>query len=139
MPLYDYDCAACGRRIEVVHGVHAPGPTHCPNCGSGPLRKAISAPAVHFKGSGWAKKERHATAAPGTSKATGESEAVASETETADRPKGHEGGQIDQSDKDVATTKGSGGSGPRDQGGSIGSATASSKAPEIGSATKTTD
>lgn len=63
MPLYDYDCAACGRRIEVVHGVHAPGPTHCPNCGSGPLRKAITAAAVHFKGTGWAKKERRASVA----------------------------------------------------------------------------
>lgn len=69
MPLYDYDCSACGRRFEVVHGVHAEGPTVCPICGSGPIRKAIAAPAVHFKGGGWAKKERHATATPGTSKA----------------------------------------------------------------------
>ena len=60
MPAYDYDCAACGRRFEVVHGVHVEGPTTCPLCGKGPVRKAISAPAVHYKGSGWAKKERHA-------------------------------------------------------------------------------
>jgi putative FmdB family regulatory protein len=91
MPLYDYDCAACGRRIEVVHGVHAPGPTHCPNCGGGPLRKAISAPAVHFKGSGWAKKERRATATPGTSKAAGDSEAGASDSDTAAATKGSAG------------------------------------------------
>jgi putative FmdB family regulatory protein len=70
MPLYDYDCAACGRRVEVVHGVHAPGPTHCPNCGSGPLRKAITAAAVHYKGSGWAKKERRASVTSGSAKAT---------------------------------------------------------------------
>jgi putative FmdB family regulatory protein len=70
MPLYDYDCLECGRRIEVIHGVHAPGPTHCPNCGGGPLKKAIAAPAVHFKGSGWAKKERHAAVAAGASKGT---------------------------------------------------------------------
>lgn len=70
MPLYDYDCAACGRRVEVVHGVHAPGPTNCPNCGGGPLAKAISAPAVHFKGSGWAKRDRRATVVPGTSRST---------------------------------------------------------------------
>jgi putative FmdB family regulatory protein len=91
MPLYDYDCAACGRRIEVVHGVHAPGPTHCPNCGSGPLRKAISAPAVHFKGSGWAKKERHATVAPGASKAVGDSEAGTNEADPAAAAKGSAG------------------------------------------------
>ena len=56
MPAYDYDCAACGRRFEVVHGVHVDGPTTCPLCGKGPVRKAISAPAIHYKGSGWAKK-----------------------------------------------------------------------------------
>ncbi len=68
MPRYDYDCAACGRRFEVIHGVHADPPASCPLCGSGPVRKAIAAPAVHFKGSGWAKKERRAgtRAAAGT-------------------------------------------------------------------------
>jgi putative FmdB family regulatory protein len=62
MPVYDYTCAACGRRFEVVHGVHAEGPTSCPLCGKGPVRKAITAAAVHYRGSGWAKKERHAAA-----------------------------------------------------------------------------
>lgn len=71
MPLYDYDCAACGHRFEVMHGVHADGPAACPMCGSDRVRKAFAAPAVHFKGSGWAKKERRATASPGTSKAAG--------------------------------------------------------------------
>jgi putative FmdB family regulatory protein len=76
MPRYDYDCMACGQRVEVVHGVHSPGPTQCPSCGGGPLKKAIAAPAVHFKGSGWAKKERRATVAPGTARAAGEAGAT---------------------------------------------------------------
>jgi putative FmdB family regulatory protein len=71
MPIYDYECANCRRRFEVVHGVHVPGPTSCPLCGGGPVRKAISAPAVHFKGSGWAKKERRA-AAPASKKDAGD-------------------------------------------------------------------
>jgi len=71
MPLYDYVCAACGHRFEVMHGVHGHGPERCPVCGSGPLRKAVAAPAVHFKGSGWAKKERHASTA-GRSKGDGD-------------------------------------------------------------------
>jgi putative FmdB family regulatory protein len=75
MPRYDYDCSACGRRFEVVHGVQVEGPTVCPICGKGPIRKAISAAAVHYKGSGWAKKERRAAATPGASKASGESSA----------------------------------------------------------------
>jgi putative FmdB family regulatory protein len=61
LPLYDYDCEACGRRFEVIHGVHAAPPSSCPTCGSDRVRKAIAAPAIHFKGSGWAKKERRAT------------------------------------------------------------------------------
>jgi putative FmdB family regulatory protein len=68
MPVYDYDCANCGRRFEVIHGVHADPPAACPLCGGGPVRKAISAPAVHYRGSGWAKKERRTAAASGSSK-----------------------------------------------------------------------
>jgi len=60
LPLYDYDCAACGRRFEVIHGVHAEPPPACPLCGGGPVRKAITAASVHYKGTGWAKKERRA-------------------------------------------------------------------------------
>ena len=71
MPLYDYVCAACGRRFEVVHGVHGDPPTSCPLCGSGPVRKAISAPSVHFKGSGWAKKERRAGTRTGAGTGSG--------------------------------------------------------------------
>ncbi len=57
MPLYDYVCPNCGYEIEVMHSVHSNGPTACPVCGAA-MKKAIVAPAVHFKGSGWARKER---------------------------------------------------------------------------------
>lgn len=67
MPLYDYVCAACGRSFEVIHGVHGEPPASCPLCGQGPVRKAITAPAVHYKGSGWAKKERRAAVKAGSS------------------------------------------------------------------------
>ena len=60
MPTYDYLCRSCGHRVEVVHGIHSHGPASCPVCGA-PMRKAISAPTIHFKGSGWAKKDRTPT------------------------------------------------------------------------------
>ena len=72
MPLYDYDCAACGRRFEVIHGVNDAPPEQCPLCGSGPVRKAFAAPAIHFKGSGWAKKERRSAVKSGSSSTDGE-------------------------------------------------------------------
>jgi putative FmdB family regulatory protein len=57
MPTYDYLCPN-GHRFEVIHSVTAEGPTACPICGASPVRKAVSAPTIHFKGSGWAKKDR---------------------------------------------------------------------------------
>ena len=56
MPTYDYACLDCSRVVEVIHGVHAHGPDRCQWCG-GPMKKLLSAPTVHFKGSGWAKKD----------------------------------------------------------------------------------
>src|SRR5262245_31861155 len=61
MPTYDYACAACGHRFEVVHGVHGHGPDTCPECGGGPVRKAFAPPTVVFKGSGWAKVDRRSS------------------------------------------------------------------------------
>ena len=61
MPTYDYLCPN-GHRFEVIHGRTASGPDVCPVCGAAPVRKAISAPSIHFKGSGWAKKDRGSAA-----------------------------------------------------------------------------
>ena len=60
MPFYDYVCTKCGLRIEVMHSVHGNGPSACSACG-GPMKKAVSAPAVHFKGKGWARQDRAIT------------------------------------------------------------------------------
>ena len=62
MPIYDYLCSSCKHVTEVIHGIHDPGPRFCPACGAdGTMRKALVSPAIHFKGSGWAKKDRSAS------------------------------------------------------------------------------
>ena len=97
MPLYDYVCEACRHRFEVIHGVHDHGPTTCPNCGKGPVRKAITTAAIHYKGSGWAKKERRASVA-GRSKSDGDG----GTTETGSEPAAatsHSGDASDKADK----------------------------------------
>jgi putative FmdB family regulatory protein len=63
MPIYVYACSACGRRIDVMHGIYGHGPVICEVCG-GAMRKALTTPAIHYKGSGWAKKDARAAAAP---------------------------------------------------------------------------
>jgi putative FmdB family regulatory protein len=52
MPLYEYQCDACHHRFELIQRFSDPPAETCPTCG-GSVRKLLSSPAVHFKGSGW--------------------------------------------------------------------------------------
>jgi putative FmdB family regulatory protein len=52
MPLYEYLCEKCGRKMEAIQSFSEPPLTVCDRCG-GQLKKLMSAPAVQFKGSGW--------------------------------------------------------------------------------------
>lgn len=52
MPLYEYQCAACGHRFEVIQKYSDAHIEVCPKCG-GAVRKLISSPAIQFKGSGF--------------------------------------------------------------------------------------
>ena len=62
MPIYEYACTACDHRTDILHGINDPGPHFCPSCGKeGTMRKVFALPAIHYKGSGWAKKDRSGT------------------------------------------------------------------------------
>lgn len=52
MPLYEYECQSCHRRLEKIQKFSDPLLEVCPHCG-GRLEKLISSPAFHLKGSGW--------------------------------------------------------------------------------------
>jgi putative FmdB family regulatory protein len=52
MPLYEYECTKCGHRFEVIQKRSNSPASRCPKC-KGKVRKLLSAPAIHFKGSGW--------------------------------------------------------------------------------------
>jgi putative FmdB family regulatory protein len=52
MPIYEYVCGKCGKKTEVIQRVGEAPLRVCPHCG-GRLKKAFSAPAIQFKGSGW--------------------------------------------------------------------------------------
>lgn len=53
MPLYEYECGACGHRFERIQRFSDPLVHECPACGQGPVNKLLSAPAIQFKGTGW--------------------------------------------------------------------------------------
>ena len=52
MPLYEYLCNKCAKKTEDIQRVGEAPLKVCPHCG-GRLKKAFSAPAIQFKGSGW--------------------------------------------------------------------------------------
>jgi putative FmdB family regulatory protein len=53
MPLYEYECDACGRRFELIRKFSDPAVEVCELCEKGPVRRLQSAPAIQFKGSGF--------------------------------------------------------------------------------------
>jgi putative FmdB family regulatory protein len=53
MPLYEYQCDACGQRFELIQKFSDPPPDACASCGKGPVHRQFSSPAIQFKGSGW--------------------------------------------------------------------------------------
>ena len=52
MPIYEYECADCGKHTEHLQLSSDSPLAECPHCG-GAVRKLMSAPAFQFKGSGW--------------------------------------------------------------------------------------
>lgn len=48
MPIYEFECANCGKAFEVILGMGETSPS-CPTCGGNECRKLIGAPAVHIK------------------------------------------------------------------------------------------
>ena len=53
MPLYEYLCENCQEKFEVIQKFSDEPIQVCRRCGGGPVEKQMSAPGIHFKGSGW--------------------------------------------------------------------------------------
>ena len=53
MPIYEYQCTACGELKEALQKVGDAPLTVCPACGRETLRKKVSAAAFRLKGGGW--------------------------------------------------------------------------------------
>lgn len=90
MPLYEYECGACGYRFEKIQRFADPLVQECPGCGKGPVHKLLSAPAIQFKGTGWyitdyAGKKSGNDASPSTDTKS-ETKAETSSTDTSTTP-----------------------------------------------------
>ncbi len=101
MPLYEYECTACHRRIEKIQKFSDADLTVCPHCG-GNLERTITAAAISFKGGGW-YKDGYSSVKPGAAGVNGDSSS----------PTGSSGsGSSDAGSSDAgSSTSGSGDSG----------------------------
>ena len=53
MPIYEYECGACGKRREFIQKFSDSPKRKCPACGALKLKRLMSAAAFHLKGNGW--------------------------------------------------------------------------------------
>ncbi len=53
MPIYEYQCQACGNEHEALQKMSAEPLVTCPDCNEPELKKKISAVGFRLKGSGW--------------------------------------------------------------------------------------
>lgn len=53
MPIYEYECNACGHRLESFEKMNEAPLTTCPECHKPKLQKLVSAAGFQLKGTGW--------------------------------------------------------------------------------------
>ena len=53
MPIYAYECGACGATHDFLQKMGEGRKRKCPSCGERRLRKLVTAAAFHLKGTGW--------------------------------------------------------------------------------------
>ena len=83
MPVYEYECSACGGRFELMQKFSDPAPAVCQLCKAEGVRKVLSATSFVLKGSGW-----YATDYPTADrKKAGSSESQAGPSEPKAEPK----------------------------------------------------
>lgn len=87
MPLYEYQCEACGQRFEVIRKFSDPPLEVCSLCGKGPVQRLLSSPAIQFKGSGWYITDYAQKGKSSESSAGAKSDSNSSETKSTDTKK----------------------------------------------------
>jgi putative FmdB family regulatory protein len=53
MPIYEYQCKACGHELEAIQKISDEPLKICPECGQPELNKLVSAAGFRLKGGGW--------------------------------------------------------------------------------------
>lgn len=73
MPIYEFACQDCGHEFETIQSFSDSSTPACPNCQGLHVQRRLSAPAIHFKGSGWYITDSKNAGKTGASGKNGES------------------------------------------------------------------
>lgn len=63
MPIYEYQCGACGHAFDALQKISDEPLTDCPECNKAALQKQVSATSFQLKGTGWYATDFRNTAA----------------------------------------------------------------------------
>lgn len=53
MPIYEFECTACGNIFERLQKLADIDPADCPECGKPKVKRRLTAPSFRLAGSGW--------------------------------------------------------------------------------------
>lgn len=53
MPIYAFQCDACGHEFDRLQKMSDPDPDACPECGAPKIKRLLTAPSFRLSGSGW--------------------------------------------------------------------------------------
>ena len=79
MPIYEFVCQDCGHEFEKIQSFSDSSTPSCPNCQGRHVQRRLSAPAIHFKGSGWYitdSKKPNSASSPSKAESNSESSTV---------------------------------------------------------------
>lgn len=62
MPIYEYQCQACGHELEALQKLSDEPLRDCPSCKTPQLQKRVSAAGFRLKGTGWYETDFKKTA-----------------------------------------------------------------------------
>lgn len=96
MPIYAFECDACGHSFDRLQRLSDADPTDCPQCGAAQVRRQLTAPQFRLSGSGWYEtdfkkdgdKKRNLTgdAGAGAGEGKGGGDAKGADAKPADKP-----------------------------------------------------
>src|SRR6266850_5198397 len=105
MPIYEYECAKCGKTIEVIQRFSDKPLKKHEGCG-GSLTKLISASGFQFKGTGWYVTDYARKSSPENAKAESkETSSNGSKEGSTDKPAAEKAGKKDSPSRSEKSDK----------------------------------